>query len=435
MRPIVALLALATAACSVGSSGHLTPLPDGGTRGTSDGTGGTTGGTGGTTGWATTGGTTGNSAGNCGTPSVQVEPLWMNFGHVIVHSTVSKTLTITNTSSCTITLNALAPAGPSASLFSVPAEYSASTTPIPPGGVVQFPLSFSPTQLSSAEETANLVVTYGSGASVEVDLEGFGVYGGLCVNPTSGPLRFGNVRLGQSVTKLITVGNCANEPFKLYHAWIQDSAGEAFTIGPCPPMANCQPVYAGDNPYTLNPGDQLTYPITFTPSQGQGYEGSFGIMDDHGVVWNIALLGGGGGPEITCQTVPPTPPPIALMLDFGPVVVPDGGAVQSIICTNTGNDVTIQGMIDPSNELQVAQSGITITQPAGSFSAQLTLAGLDTTEVSLRAGEQFAVQVTYDPAAATPAGQIEMGTLQIQSNATLNPTVFVSLTGDAVAPQ
>jgi hypothetical protein len=186
--------------------------------------------------------------------------------------------------------------------------------------------------------------------------------------------------------------------------------------------------------YTLNPGETVTYPITFTPSQGQGYEGSFAIQDDHGDNVSIQLCGGGGGPEIACQTVPPTPPPIALMLDFGPVAIPDGGAVQSIICTNTGNDITYHGMIDPSAELQVSQSGLTITQPASSFSAQLTQSGLDTPSVSLRSGEQFVVQVAYDPATVTPSGQLETGTLQIQSNASLNPTVFVGLTGDAVTP-
>jgi hypothetical protein len=366
---------------------------------------------------------------------VSVNPLTIDFGRVVVHSTVTQMLTITNTSICPITLSPLVPEGASASLFTVTVESGPEnwdyTTPIPPNGAVSLQVSFSPTQLSTTEETATLVVTYAPGMSVDVGLKGLGVSSGLCVNPTS-DFKCDHVPLGNSITEIITVENCANEPIIVY-AYLDNSGGGAFTIGPCPAMANCQQILPDGGGYKLNPGDQLTYPIVFTPSQGQGYEGSFVIQDGQGDKVSINLCGGGGGPEISCQTVPSTPPPLALMLDFGQVVIPDGGAVQSVICTNTGNDITLGGKVDPTSELQVAQSGLIITQSASSFSAQLTLAGLDTSEVSLRSGEQFVVQVAYDPTAVTPAGELETGTLQIQSNATLNPTVFVSLTGEAVA--
>jgi hypothetical protein len=417
------LLALLTcAACSNGAAGHLTPLGDAGDAGgpVEDG-------------------------GECGAPYVQVDTTAIDFGNVVGGSSVSRTLVVTNISSCPVLLDPISPQGISETAFTVTvgsADFTASyqyTDPVPPGGVVNLEVSFLPAQPSAVAYTAYLIVAWGLDRYFNVGLRGFGVRNGLCVstrpfqtNPPS--ISFPPVPLNVSVSgPSITVGNCANEPIGLYHSYLEGSDGDAFAVGPCPAMANCQQILPDGGPYTLQPGDVLTYPIDFTPSQGQGYAGEFAIVDDHYDNVIIPLSGGGGGPEITCQTVPATPPEIALNLSFGPVVVPDGGSVLSVICTNTGNDITLQGKIDPRAELQVSSGGLTITQPGSSFSAQLFMDGLATTEVSVRAGEQFIVQVAYDPTEVTQSGEEETATLQIQSNAPPSSPVVVLLYGQAVA--
>jgi hypothetical protein len=273
MRSVVLLALLAGAACSVGSPGHLTPLGDAGN--------------------GTTSGTTGTGGAECGTPSVKVDPLYLDFGRVIVQSTVTLPLTITNTSACPITLSQLELQGESADLFAIPLDSSTYTTPIPPGESVRIAVSFSPMQPSTAEEIAQLIVDYAPGMFVSVGLRGLGVSGGLCVAPTSAFLSFGNLAPGQSVTKLITIENCGNETVQFYLAYLRNSDGTAFSVGPCPAMANCTQVLPGDNPYALNPGDQLTYPIIFTPTQAQQYVGSFAIEDEHNDNVSIQLSGGG----------------------------------------------------------------------------------------------------------------------------------------------
>jgi hypothetical protein len=270
---IIALLAVVTGACSVGSSGHLTPLPDGGSSGITGGTSGTSGG--------------------CSL-SLKIDPLTMDFGRVIVHSTVTQTLVITNTSSCPIALSPLVPEGPSASLFTVTAGSWNYTTPIPPNGAVSLQVTFSPTQPSSAEEIAQLVVDYAPGWYVDVQLSGLGVASGLCVNPTPGPISFGDVAPGQSVTKLITIEDCANESITL-DAFLENSG--AFVIGACPAMANCPQIPPDGGGYTLHPGEQLTYPITFTPPQPGNYAGVFVILDAFGESLNIQLNGNGVQPD------------------------------------------------------------------------------------------------------------------------------------------
>jgi hypothetical protein len=254
---------------------------------------------------------------------------------------------------------------------------------------------------------------------------------------------YGHIPLNNSVTDYIYVQNISNQTIKLYHSYLDNSAGGVFTVaqpgGPgCPstvggdaggvPM-NCQQVLPGNNTYTLSPGDLLTYPITFAPLQGQGYVGEFSVQDDHNDNVKVPITGGGGGPAISCQTLPVSPPPLAL--NFGEVAV-NIGAVLQLVCTNTGNDITIGGKIDPSAELVVYQSGLVINQAGASYTAQLVQSGVTTPQVSLRSGEQFVVQVTYDPEAATPAGQTEQGTLYINSNAVLTPKVTVALTGSGL---
>jgi hypothetical protein len=368
------------------------------------------------------------------TCGLQVVPTTLDFGNVIAGTTETQTLTVTNSGNCPITLNPLVPMGPSASLFSVTAPGYDYTTPIPPGGVVSFAVSFAPTQPSSADENAYLVVASGADNYVNVGLKGFGVKSGLCVStvPASRPpsLSFGHTPLNVSVTDFIYVENCANEAIDLFQSYLDKNCDGAFTVGPCPPMANCQQIIPGSGGYTLNPGDRLTYPITFTPSQAAGCQGDFSVVDDHGDDITIPLNGGGGGPAIACQTIPASSPPLAL--DFGQVVV-DAGAVLDLVCTNTGNDIVRAGKIDPTSELQIIESGLTIDPPGGSFSAQLLVDGMLTQFVSLRAGEQCVVQVTYDPTSVTPAGQTETATLHIASDAEPPGPVSADLSGQGIA--
>ena len=197
----------------------------------------------------------------------------VNFGEVVVHSSVTRTLAIANTSSCPISLSPLMPQGPSASLFAVsirgagdPDAYRYSD-PIPPQGTVTFQVSFSltqPTVAATAPYSAYLTVNYAPAAFVDVQLSGIGVTNGLCVSTspdvTDPPgILYNDVSPYSTVSgESIIIGNCANEPVTIL-AYLQDSASGAFYVGPCPPMANCQQILPDGGAYTLDPGDMLPH--------------------------------------------------------------------------------------------------------------------------------------------------------------------------------
>jgi hypothetical protein len=362
--------------------------------------------------------------------AISVNPTSIDFGRVIVHSTETRTLTVTNLSTGPVSLGPLEPQGNSASLFSVTGVSADFTQTyqdgmaIPPTKSVTFDLTFTPTRPSSADELGFVVVTYASEKFVNVGLKGFGVQSGLCV--TTGPvlinppkLSFGHVPLNHTLTDFIYVSNCSNETLKLYDSYLAQSDGDIFTVAPtgsagCAAPLNCQQIKPTDPPYTLNPGDVLTYPITFAPLQGQGYQGQFAVSDDHGDNLTVPISGGGGGPDIACALT---------LVDFGEVAV-GVGDVYTFTCTNTGNDITIGGKISPDAELQVLQSGLTIEQTGTAFSAQLMVDGLATEEVSLRAGQQFQVQVNYDPVAPNSG---ENAVLDIANNSTIHPLLRIML--------
>ncbi len=371
--------------------------------------------------------------------AIALNPTNLDFGKVIVHSSETLTLSIFNLSTGDITLSPITPQGVSQSLFTVTSSPGFSyTAPIAPDPTmvkpVVFNVTFTPQAQSYADENAYLVVGYAPGKYVNVGLKGFGVKSGLLVSTTpaslatSPNLAFGHIPLLSSVTDHITVQNISNQVINLYYCYLSGSAGGAFVVGTATDPGSAQILRSSSTPYALQPGQTLEYPITFAPTLGQGYSGSFSIPSDHGDSITVPITGGGGGPAISCVTLPATPLP--LTLDFG-YVATNIGATLSLLCTNTGNDIYLNGKLDTTGELLVYQSELQISQPAASYSAQLMNSDLQATGfVSAKSGESFEVAVTYDPIAATT--QSENGTLLVPNNTALTPAISVALTGQAL---
>jgi hypothetical protein len=149
----VFLALLSGAACSSGSAGDLTPLGDAG-----DG---------------------GNDGGDLVCTFSMLPAYPIDFGRVVVGSSETKMLIVTNTSDCPTTLSPLVPQGVSASFFSV-ARASADftddyqyTMPIPPNGKVTFAVTFRPPPSSSyADVEAYLTLNFTPGGYINVGLKG-----------------------------------------------------------------------------------------------------------------------------------------------------------------------------------------------------------------------------------------------------------------------
>ncbi len=338
-----------------------------------------------------------------------VNPTSLDFGKVVIHSSVKKTLTLTNLSTGDITVAQVASGGPSAGLFLLQGDLANGPKSLSPAETTQLDVSFSPQRPSSADEIAYLVFSYADGHQALVGLKGFAVASALVVQPTG--LSFGAIPINQSYAQTLTVANVTEQPVELLHAWIDN-------LGLPVAFSTTGPQILPGSPFSLAGKQTLSYPITFAPGQGQAYQGDFAVASDQGDNLHVALTGSAGGPSISC---------VPTDLQFGLVDL-GVGATLSVTCTNVGNDRVLPGgKIDVSGELQILQATLPIFPSDAPYTAQLTLDGQETDQVSLLAGQSATILVTYDPLTAGSAP--DAATLFVQSNDVLHPEVPIRLGG------
>ncbi len=306
-----------------------------------------------------------------------VDPAAIDFGTVLDCGSETVPLSIYNLSTEPITLAPIEAQGVAQDLFSItPPPGFSYATPIPPDPTMMHPIvfnvTFAPQQGSYGEETAYLVIGYAPNNLVTIELKGMTDEGGIVVStrPVSSPpgspnISFGEVALNATETEYIEVQNqnLCGQVTELFYSYLSDSAGGVFTVGTATDSGSPQILRTSSTPYSLQPGQTLTYPISFTPVAAQGYSGAFSVSADHGENITIPITGTGGGPQISCVTMSATPPPLSL--DFENVTV-NVGATLSLLCTNTGSDRYLNGKLDTADELVVQQSGLQITQPNAS---------------------------------------------------------------------
>ncbi len=334
---------------------------------------------------------------------VTVVPPALDYGNVVINTTLTKSVVVTNQGALDLTIDPFHVIGNAASLFTLKGYDSTQTQPLKAGASVTLAVQFAPVLPSTSDYTAAFVLNFCQGCQpATVSLRGTGVSSGLAITPD--PLDFGFVPVGRQVTQAITVQNVANQAISINSVNLNDTTG-AFGAGSAFP----QP------PILLGPGQSSVFNLTFDPPTSIPYNALLQLVTTDSLSNpSIPLTGFGGGPQISCQ-------PAAL--DFGTVAVA-APVTQQVYCTNVGTDV-----LDASNnpipaaELQIAAAGITLAGSAA-YSAHL-----DQPSMGLTAGQTAAIDVTY---AATAAG-MDQGTLTIASNDTVNPSVPVALTGQAIS--
>jgi hypothetical protein len=345
-------------------------------------------------------GTTGLLDGSIQLPdgSVTVDAQSLDFGTVVVYSTETKTIVLTNQSSVDITVAAQVNPPSVDQPFSVEAP----SFTLNAGGMKDVQVSFSPLAASGSQSVAaTLTLTPQGGRPVAVDLVGMAVASGLLITPN--PLDFNFVRSG-SLTLPLHIANIANQTVHFGAIALTTSTG-VFSLDTA--------VAPGS---TLGPGENLDLSVTFAPSSTpQHYVGALQISsDDHLPQQTITLQGYRGGAAIECT---PT------VLDFG--VCPAGSTVTlPVVCTNTGSNVPLGGSSDPAAELQIA--GFEVSGAMGVFAA-----GIDSqsSQGPILAQQSVTVDVTY-----TAAGtETDSATLTVVSNVTNPPAPPVlSLSGQGL---
>ncbi|WP_435254546.1 choice-of-anchor D domain-containing protein [Tenacibaculum sp. A30] len=188
-------------------------------------------------------------------PTVDLNVTTLSFGDVEINQTDDATFTITNSGDADLEITAFEVKGTNASEFTTAA--TAETLAV--GGTKTVSVTFAPT--TEGNKTASLEITTNVGVKI-IALDGKGTAVAQPVMTFSeSPIAFGNVEVGQELSKTITVSNTGNADLEITNVNIVGSStASSFTvIGGTTALIK-----------TIAPGDTHTFEVKFMPSS-QGY--------------------------------------------------------------------------------------------------------------------------------------------------------------------
>ncbi len=300
-----------------------------------------------------------------------------DFSNVLVGSSSSKSITLTNSGNKTITIGSITAAGAGFSASGVAAGQT-----IASGGTATLVASFAPAKAGAASGTVTITST-ATNSPLVIALSGTGTQGALSANPAS--IDFGNVPVGNTATVNVTLTNAGTANVSISTA---SASGTGFSMSTL-------------SPQTLTPGATATFTVTFGPKAAGSASGNVSIASTApGSPLAIALTGSGSAtqPQISLN-----PSSVA----FGNVNVGSNSS-KTVTLTNTGNatlDITAA---------TISGSGYTMNlQP-----------------ISINAGANTTFNVTFTPTASGSAS----GSISITSNAPGSPTT-VALSGTGLQAQ
>ncbi|HEU4401578.1 MAG TPA: choice-of-anchor D domain-containing protein, partial [Candidatus Polarisedimenticolia bacterium] len=242
-------------------------------------------------------------------PALSVTPAALDFGDVRVGRQALLQVTLRNTGSAGLTIDslALAPAGdPAFAIVTPPALPIA----LAPGGEQVINVGFSPS--AAGPVTGALVVGSATAGVRSVPLAGNGVVGSLSVTPTA--LDFGNVNLGASAARSVTLRNTGSVDLNVLSVALSIASSSAFSVGAL-----------GSSP--LPPGGLTTFDVTFAPTSSGPATGAVEIVTDGGLA-TVTLSGYG---------VVPGGEVVGLDLSVAGISLPAGDCYQARLFARLSN--------------------------------------------------------------------------------------------------
>ncbi len=333
--------------------------------------------------------------------SVEVAPQLVDFGYVVVGTSGTKAITLTNSAGPALRVTPSAVRGTAAQFFSVD---SLAPFTVSPGGTAQIEASYAPLapKQPGTDDTAYFTLSLSTGEAVVITLQGQAVVTGLLISPV--PLDFSFVQQNQERTIPLHILNVGNVQISIDSVDVQ-SAAQGFALAAGTPQTA-----------SLSSGQSLDLDVTFTPPAGGHYVGSLQVTSNDNLgQQTVPLEGYGGGAAIS--SVPSA-------VDFG-LVPTTVTAVLPVICTNTGTDVWAGGQVDPVGELLLG-AGFEI-RGNGAFGASIDPGS---PQGPLLPGQSVQVDVAYTPTME----EVDSATLTIRSNVTTPPAPPVlQLTGQGIS--
>jgi hypothetical protein len=310
--------------------------------------------------------------------TLNANPSGLSFGNVQVGNNQSLPVTLTNSGGSSVTISQ---ANLSSSSFNVNGLTLPLTLNV--GQSSAFNVVFSPQGAGSL--TGSLaIVGNASNSALNIPLSGTGVTPAtLSANPTS--LSFGSVATGSSQTLSETLTN---------------SGGSALTISQITTSGTGFSFSGVNPPITLNPGQNLTFSATFTPTTVGSITGALSVTSTaSNPSLSLALSGSG----VTTGVLAVSPASVS----FGSVTV--------------GKSVSQTGTLTASN------APVTVSS-IWANSSEFTVSGISV-PTTIAAGSSATFNVVFAPQASGAAS----ASLGFVSNASNTPTLQ-TLSGTGVAP-
>ena len=310
-------------------------------------------------------------------PALTVTPASESFGSVVVGSSGTQTIQLTNSGTGTLSVTQVSASGTGFSLGTLTLPISLAA-----GQSSSFSVQFLP-QSAGAATGSVTVASNAPNSPATVPLSGTGVAAtpALTANPTS--LAFGSINAGSSSSKTVTLTNSGNVSVTI--SGVTVSAKDVTESGLTTPL-------------TLTPGQNTTLNVSFGPTASENVTGNVTVSTSQGVSAVITLTGTGLQPALTITPA---------SASFGNVTV-GVSSTQTIQLTNSG-----------TGTLSVTQ-----VNASGTGFSLGTLA----LPISLGAGQSSSFNVQFLPQSA---GAVT-GSVTVVSNAPNSPAT-VALSGTGVA--
>ena len=302
----------------------------------------------------------------------------LNFGNILVGSSASQAVTLTNTGNSSVSISQISVSGTGFTAGGVTLPVTLSV-----GQGVALLVGFSP-GLAGTSTGSLTVVSNATNSPTTISLAGTGVQPQISVVPTSA--NFGNVTVGITNTQTVTVSNLGSANLSLTQATV---SGSGFGLS------------AVTLPLSLVPGGSAALTVSFTPASASSTTGALTLVSNAPNSPLSVMLSGTGVSPVLQLSASPT------ALSFGSVTIGSSGT-QTVTLTNTGNSA-------------VSLSQITMAGTGFSYSG-LAL------PITLSAGQSTSFNVIFAPATS---GSLT-GTSTVVSSATNSPTT-ISLSGSGAA--
>lgn len=213
-----------------------------------------------------------------GRPQLSAAPGTVSFGNVVIGTTNSQTITLTNSGTATLAIS-------QATLYGSSFAASGLTLPLTltPGQTTEFNVVFAPAVLGSIAGGLSLV-NNAANSPATIALSGAGVAATfqLTASPTS--LGFGNVAVGSSSTQTVVLTNTGNSSVSV--SQINVSGAGFSTSGLTPPL-------------TLTAGQSMVISVIFAPATLSSSTGSVTVASNaSNSRATVALSGTGAQPTL-----------------------------------------------------------------------------------------------------------------------------------------